>query len=71
MRSHSNYPRSFSSEPALTDDEIIARPENYFLVRGIRFADPRIVMTRKQHQRRDKDMRDVQLLSHFFENNLK
>lgn len=66
-----NYPRSFSSEPALTDDEMIARPENYFLVRGIRFADPRIVMTRKQHQRRDKDMRDVQLLSHFFENNLK
>lgn len=62
-----NYPRSFSSTPALSDDELIARPDCQFHVRGMRFADPRIVLTRKQHQRRDKDLRDVALLAAFFE----
>lgn len=62
-----NYPRSFSSTPALTDDELIARKDCQFHVRGIRFADPEIVLTRKQHQRRDKDLRDVALLSAFFD----
>lgn len=62
-----NYPRSFTSLPALTDDELISRPEQHFFVRGVRFADPRIVLTRKQHQRRDKDLRDVELLSRYFD----
>lgn len=62
-----NYPRSFSSSPALTDDDLIARKECQFHVRGMRFADPGIVLTRKQHQRREKDLRDVALLSAFFD----
>jgi len=62
-----NYPRSFSDAPALTDDEMIERPSAHFHVRGVRFADPRIVLTRKQHQRRDKDLRDVGLLAGFFD----
>lgn len=62
-----NYPRSFSSVQALTDDEMIADRDAHFHVRGVRFADPRIVLTRKQHQRRDKDMRDIGLLGRFFE----
>jgi hypothetical protein len=62
-----NYPRSFSAAPDLTDDEMIATPEAHFHVRGIRFADPHIVLTRKQHQRRDKDLRDVGLLGQFLD----
>jgi len=62
-----NYPRSFSSAPALTDDEMIADPAAHFYVRGIRFADPDIVLTRKQHQRRDKDLRDAALLGRWLE----
>lgn len=61
------YARSFGSGTPLADDEIIARPDAHFMVRGMRFADPRIVITRKQHQRRDKDLRDVALLSAFFD----
>lgn len=62
-----NYPRSFTEAPAIDDDRMIDDPGCHFLVRGVRFADPRIVMTRKQHQRRDKDLRDVALLSDWFE----
>jgi len=62
-----NYPRSFTADPAIDDDRMIDDPSCHFLVRGVRFADPRIVMTRKQHQRRDKDLRDVALLSDWFE----
>ena len=47
--------------------EMIERPSAHFHVRGVRFADPRIVLTRKQHQRRDKDLRDVGLLAGFFD----
>ena len=62
-----NYPRSFTAAPAIDDDRMIDDPDCHFLVRGVRFADPRIVMTRKQHQRRDKDLRDVAALSDWFE----
>jgi hypothetical protein len=58
-----NYPRSFSTQAAATDDELIDDPSLHFRVRGIRFADPRVVLARKQHQRRDKDLRDVALLA--------
>jgi tetratricopeptide (TPR) repeat protein len=61
------YPRSFTAAPAIEDDRMIDDPACHFLVRGVRFADPRIVMTRKQHQRREKDLRDVSLLSEWFE----
>lgn len=57
------YPRSFTAMPAIDDERMIDDPDCHFFVRGVRFADPRIVMTRKQHQRRDKDLRDVALLS--------
>lgn len=62
-----NYPRTFGALPALPDDRMIDEPSQHFLVRGIRFADPRVVLARKQHQRRDKDLRDVALLGDFFE----
>jgi len=62
-----NYPRTFGAAPVLTDDEMIERPGAHFHVRGVRFADPQIVLTRKQHQRRDKDLRDVALLAGFFD----
>ncbi len=62
-----NYPRSFNDTRALDDDELIENPSHHFVVRGMRFADPRIVLTRKQHQRRDKDLRDVALLAGFFD----
>ena len=62
-----NYPRSFTDEPPLDDDQLIGNPSHHFIVRGIPFADPRIVLVRKQHQRRDKDLRDVTLLAEFLE----
>jgi hypothetical protein len=61
------YPRSFSDEPAIDDDRLIGDPDCHFLVRGVPFADPRIVLARKQHQRRDKDIRDLGLLSAFLD----
>ncbi len=62
-----NYPRSFGDAPAPDDDRLIHDPSLHFVARGIRFADPRVVMTRKQHQRRDKDLRDVARLAEYFE----
>ncbi|MCL4747061.1 MAG: hypothetical protein KJZ83_16830 [Burkholderiaceae bacterium] len=61
------YSRSFGGDTPPDDDALIANPSNHFVVRGLRFADPRIVLTRKQHQRRDKDLRDVPLLAGLLE----
>jgi hypothetical protein len=62
-----NYPRSFSNEPPLTDEKIIKRPQNHFFSRGLKFVDPIIALTRRQHQRRDKDLKDLALLSRYLD----
>lgn len=56
------YARSFTGEPPCDDDSLIDLPSLHFFVRGIRFADPSIVLTRKQVQRRPKDLTDTTLL---------
>lgn len=59
------YARRFDDAAAVTDDQLIDDPACHFRVRGIRFADPRIVCMRKQHQRREKDVRDLALLGEY------
>jgi hypothetical protein len=61
------YARSFGAAPAPSDDELIANPSRHFHVRGMRFAHPAVVLTRKQHQRREKDLRDLPLLAAFLD----
>lgn len=61
------YARSPDGSATPDDDRLVDDPGCHFLVRGVRFADPRIVLARKQQQRRDKDLRDVALLGDWFE----
>ncbi len=56
-----NYARCFK-EKAINDTQLITNPNNHFLVRGCKFASPKIVLTRKQYQRRCKDLADINLL---------
>lgn len=66
-----NYPRSFSlKNSAITDQQLILQPKHHFYIRGLKFASPYIVLERKQHQRREKDFRDIKLLGAFLRNNL-
>lgn len=59
-----NYPRSFApGQAASTDEQLLEDPSLHFMVRGFKVADPQVVLTRKQHQRRDKDLRDLPLLA--------
>jgi hypothetical protein len=60
-----NYPRTFSQYNSLTDSQLISNPDNHFLVRGIKFANPIIILTRKQHQRREKDLKDLKPIAEF------
>jgi hypothetical protein len=61
-----NYPRTFSfNEAKITDTQLIQNPENHFFLRGLKFAHPKIVLQRKQHQRRDKDIKDIKLLGEY------
>ena len=62
-----NYPRVFSSEPPLTDEQIIKSPAHHFFSRGLKFVDPSVTLTRRQHQRRDKDLQDLKLLSNYLD----
>ena len=62
-----NYARSFGRHPAIDDDRLIDDPSYHFRVRGVRFACPQVVLTRKQHQRREKDFRDAGLLGAWLE----
>ena len=61
------YARSFGNQAAPSDDELIDDPSRHFYVRGMRFAHPEVVLTRKQHQRREKDLRDLPLLAAFLD----
>jgi hypothetical protein len=61
-----NYPRTFSfSESKITDTQLIQNPKNHFFLRGLKFAHPKVVLQRKQYQRRDKDIRDIKLLGEY------
>jgi hypothetical protein len=61
-----NYPRTFSLiKNKITDNQLIKNPKNHFFLRGFKFADPKIILTRKQHQRREKDIRDINLLGEY------
>jgi hypothetical protein len=62
-----NYARSFSAERPLTDDQIIKRSGKHFFSRGLKFVDPVVAITRRQHQRRDKDLRDLKLLAKYLD----
>jgi hypothetical protein len=62
-----NYPRSLSAHPAITDNQLISCSNNHFFVRGIRFADPKIILLRKQCQRRDKDLRDLKVIAEYLD----
>jgi hypothetical protein len=61
------YARSFSSLPPPSDDLLVDNPALHFRVRGWRFAHPSVVLARKQHQRREKDLRDLPLLAEFID----
>jgi hypothetical protein len=56
-----NYARCFKGTP-INDTNLIHKPSNHFLVRGCKFASPNIVLNRKQHQRRKKDLADIKML---------
>ena len=56
-----NYARCFQGK-AINDTQLITIPKHHFLVRGCKFAYPTIVLTRKQYQRRPKDLKDISLL---------
>lgn len=60
-----NYARCHDGELPPEDDALIASPDLHFQVRGLRFAAARIVRDRKQHQRREADLRDLPLLAAF------
>ncbi len=62
-----NYPRSFSDEAPLTDEHIIKRPAHHFFARGLKFVDPSVALTRRQHQRREKDLRDLKSLARYLD----
>ena len=62
-----NYPRNFGVRPPLTDEHIIKRPEYHFFSRGVKFVDPSVLLTRRQHQRRDKDLRDLKMLASYLD----
>jgi hypothetical protein len=64
-----NYPRTFSLNKPLTDDELISNPDFHFYIRGIRFAHPKIILERKQYQHRDKDLRDLKAIAKYLDTN--
>jgi hypothetical protein len=54
------YHRS-RGRPAVADDDLIDNPDHHFVFRGIKFANPEIVLDMKDFYRRDKDVRDLEL----------
>jgi len=53
------YHRS-RNRPAIDDDELIDNPEHHFRYRGLKFANPEIVLDQKDFYRREKDVRDLE-----------
>ena len=45
---------------AIGDDELVDNPDHHFMFRGMKFANPEIVLDQKDFYRRDKDVRDVE-----------
>lgn len=54
------YHRS-RERPAISDDELVDNPDLHFRFRGLKFANPEIVLDQKDFYRREKDVRDVEL----------
>ena len=52
-----------------TDDQIVNHPDLHYLVRGIKFCNPEIVIKRKLQQGRDKDLKAVKMFKELHENN--
>jgi hypothetical protein len=46
--------------PAIDDDELIENPEWHFRYRGLKFANPEVVLDQKDFYRREKDVRDLE-----------
>jgi hypothetical protein len=53
------YHRSHQRAP-IGDDELVDNPDHHFMFRGMKFANPEIVLDQKDVYRRDKDVRDVE-----------
>jgi len=47
--------------PAICDDDLIDSPDYHFMFRGLKFANPEIVLEQKDVYRRDKDVRDIEM----------
>jgi hypothetical protein len=45
---------------AIDDDELIDNPDWHFRYRGVKFANPEVVLDQKAFYRREKDVRDVE-----------
>jgi hypothetical protein len=45
---------------AIDDDELIDNPDWHFRYRGVKFANPEVVLDQKDFYRREKDVRDVE-----------
>ena len=45
---------------AIGDDELVDNPDHHFMFRGMKFANPEIVLDQKDFYRRNKDVRDVE-----------
>lgn len=56
-----DYPRAILRQPAATDNDLIRDRGLHIRVRGLKFAALDVVLTRKQTQRRPKDLMDVKL----------
>lgn len=55
------YHRRADGGPTCADAEVIADPRLHFRMRGLKFANPEIVIDRKRQHRRPKDLADVAL----------
>jgi len=53
------YHRS-RNRPEIDDDELIDNPEYHFRYRGVKFANPEVVLDQKDFYRREKDVRDLE-----------
>lgn len=55
------YHRRADGGAVVTDDRVIADPSRHFLCRGLKFANPELVIDRKRQHARPKDLADVAL----------
>jgi len=55
------YHRRHDGGPVIDDSRLAADPQHHFLFRGLKFANPEIVIDRKRQHARPKDIADVAL----------